>query len=115
MDLRGTHHIVLMNIPFTEAKHEQIIGRGQRFRSHPPDSTVHVWRVFLARQQEPDRPAVEERIFRDLILQKLIKGAQGQPHVTIQGGGHFLQEDKPEACAEVVLRVVASVGGRARL
>ena len=51
----------------------------------------------------------------DLILQKLIKGAQGQPHVTIQGGGHFLQEDKPAECAEVVLRVVASVGGRARL
>ena len=50
----------------------------------------------------------------DLIL-KLIKGAQGQPHVTIQGGGHFLQEDKPTECAEVVLRVVASVGGRARL
>ena len=51
----------------------------------------------------------------DLILQKLIKGAQGQKHVTIQGGGHFLQEDRPDACSEVVLRVVASVGGRARL
>ena len=51
----------------------------------------------------------------DLILQKLIKGAQGQPHVTIQGGGHFLQEDKPAELSEVVLRVVASVGGKARL
>ena len=28
---------------------------------------------------------------------KRIPGAAGQPHVVLQGGGHFLQEDIPEA------------------
>jgi haloalkane dehalogenase len=29
-------------------------------------------------------------------FQKLLPGAQGQPHATITGAGHFLQEDSPE-------------------
>ena len=29
-------------------------------------------------------------------FQKLLPGAEGQPHATIVGGGHFLQEDKGE-------------------
>ena len=32
-------------------------------------------------------------------FQKLLPGAAGQPHATIQGGGHFLQEDKGEELA----------------
>ncbi|HXB21310.1 MAG TPA: haloalkane dehalogenase [Candidatus Solibacter sp.] len=39
----------------------------------------------------------------DLHFQREVPGAQGQPHVTIQGAGHFLQEDKGEELAEVVL------------
>jgi haloalkane dehalogenase len=39
----------------------------------------------------------------DAFLQERIPGAAGQPHVTIAGGGHFLQEDKgPELAAVVV-------------
>jgi haloalkane dehalogenase len=37
------------------------------------------------------------------VFQKLVPGAQGQPHVTIAGAGHFLQEDKGEECARVVI------------
>ncbi len=37
------------------------------------------------------------------VFQKLIPGAQGQPHVTMAGAGHFLQEDKGEECAKVVI------------
>lgn len=33
-------------------------------------------------------------------FQKLLPGAQGQPHETIEGGGHFLQEDKGEVVAQ---------------
>ena len=72
MDLKGTCHVVLMNIPFTEAKHEQIIGRGQRFLSHPPNSIVRVWRTFLIRPLAGARGSrtVETRIYEDIILPK---------------------------------------------
>src|SRR5690606_19547911 len=36
------------------------------------------------------------------ILQDRIPGAKGQPHTTIEGGGHFLQEDRGEQLAQVV-------------
>ncbi len=38
----------------------------------------------------------------DRILQSEIPGAAGQPHTTITGAGHFLQEDKGEELAAVV-------------
>ncbi|MCC5857453.1 MAG: haloalkane dehalogenase [Ectothiorhodospiraceae bacterium] len=41
-------------------------------------------------------------------FQKLIPGAQGQPNVTIQDAGHFLQEDQGERLAEVVNDFIAS-------
>lgn len=37
------------------------------------------------------------------VFQKLIPGAQGQAHVIIKGGGHFLQEDCGEELALVVV------------
>ena len=36
-------------------------------------------------------------------LQQQIPGAAGQPHTTIAGGGHFLQEDRGEELARVVV------------
>ena len=37
------------------------------------------------------------------IFEKLVPGAAGQSHTTIEGGGHFLQEDRgPELAAAVV-------------
>ena len=41
----------------------------------------------------------------DRVLKK-IPGAEGQPHTTIVGGGHFLQEDKGEELANVVVDFV---------
>jgi haloalkane dehalogenase len=41
------------------------------------------------------------------IFQKLVPGAQGQPHVTIKGAGHFLQEDKGEELAQIVVDFIA--------
>lgn len=37
------------------------------------------------------------------ILRKLIPGCEGQPHTTIENGGHFLQEDQGETLARVVV------------
>jgi haloalkane dehalogenase len=43
----------------------------------------------------------------DRVLQARIPGAQGQPHTTIAGGGHFLQEDRGDALARVVVDFIA--------
>jgi haloalkane dehalogenase len=42
----------------------------------------------------------------DRVLQARIPGATGQPHTTIEGAGHFLQEDHGKALAEVVQRFI---------
>jgi len=44
----------------------------------------------------------------DRALQERIPGAHGLPHTTITGGGHFLQEDRGEELARVVVDFVAS-------
>src|SRR4051794_14044159 len=42
----------------------------------------------------------------DAPLQQRIPGAGGQPHTTIRGGGHFLQEDRGPELAQVVVDFV---------
>jgi len=39
----------------------------------------------------------------DAIFQQRIPGTKGQPHTTIMGAGHFLQEDKGDDLARVVV------------
>jgi haloalkane dehalogenase len=43
----------------------------------------------------------------DVRLQEVIPGTKGQPHTTIVGGGHFLQEDRGEELARVVVDFIA--------
>jgi len=38
----------------------------------------------------------------DRVMRRDIPGCEGQPHTTIEGGGHFLQEDRGEELARVV-------------
>jgi haloalkane dehalogenase len=38
----------------------------------------------------------------DRVFQREVPGCAGQPHTTIEGGGHFLQEDQGEQLARVV-------------
>jgi len=47
----------------------------------------------------------------DVALQQRIPGARGQQHVTLAGGGHFLQEDCGEAFARVVVGFIAATQG----
>ncbi len=42
----------------------------------------------------------------DLLFQSIVPGCRGQDHVTIVDAGHFLQEDKGEELAEVVVRFI---------
>ncbi len=39
-------------------------------------------------------------------FEKLVPGAQGRPHTTIEGGGHFLQEDRGRELATVVVALI---------
>ena len=43
----------------------------------------------------------------EFVMQKRIPGAQGQPHVMLKGGGHFLQEDLGEELARIVVDFIA--------
>src|SRR3954453_18352867 len=42
------------------------------------------------------------------VFQKLVPGAQGMPHTTLRGGGHFLQEDVGPDLARVVVDLIAA-------
>lgn len=46
----------------------------------------------------------------DKPFRKLVPGAAGQPHATIENVGHFLQEDQGPALARVVLDFMARTG-----
>lgn len=41
------------------------------------------------------------------VFQRDVPGAAGQPHVTIEGGGHFVQEDRGRELAELICRFIA--------
>jgi haloalkane dehalogenase len=67
------------------------------------------WEV-LARWEKPFLTAFSDSdpIMRggDRVFQKLVPGAKGQPHTTIAGAGHFLQEDKGEELAQIVVNFI---------
>jgi len=46
----------------------------------------------------------------DRVFQARIPGCAGQAHLTIAGGGHFLQEDRPDEFAAAVLGFLAATG-----
>lgn len=47
----------------------------------------------------------------DRIFRQSVPGAAGQPHRTIEGGGHFLQEDRPAEVARVISDLIAATSG----
>lgn len=44
----------------------------------------------------------------DAAFIERVPGAQGQPHTTITGGGHFVQENRPVEVVEVIVDFVRS-------
>lgn len=69
------------------------------------------WEV-LRRWEKPflcafgDRDLITRGADRYLI--EAIPGARGQPHVTLEGVGHFLQEDQGERLAQIVADFIAA-------
>ena len=61
-------------------------------------------RPFLTAYSDGDPPTRGwETIFRETV-----PGARGQPHTTIEGAGHFVQEDKGEVLGGIVADFVAA-------
>jgi haloalkane dehalogenase len=73
------------------------------------DANRRAWDAF-GRWEKPFLTAFSDKdpITRggDRVWQKHVPGAQGQHHVTIQGAGHFLQEDKGEELANLVIEFI---------
>lgn len=70
----------------------------------------NAWRVF-ASWEKPVLTAFSDSdpitAGGDRAIQSRIPGAKGQPHTTIRGAGHFLQEDKGEELASVCVDFIA--------
>jgi haloalkane dehalogenase len=68
------------------------------------------WEV-LRRWEKPFLTAFSDsdRITRggDRAFQSMVPGTKSQPHTTIEGAGHFLQEDKGEGLARVIVDFIA--------
>ena len=85
------------------------------------DANRRAWDAF-GRWEKPFLTAFSDKdpITRggDRVWQKHVPGAQGQHHVTIEGAGHFLQEDKGEELANLLIQFIetnrASGGNAAR-
>ncbi len=49
----------------------------------------------------------------DAVFQERVPGARDQPHTTIEGAGHFVQEDRGTELGDVVARFIAATAGTA--
>jgi haloalkane dehalogenase len=44
----------------------------------------------------------------DAVFKKMVPGCRDQPHTTVEGGGHFLQEDRGPELAKVIAEFIAN-------
>ena len=75
----------------------------------PPDRTVTRGKCCAAgRSRSCAAFSDQDPITRgaDKVLRAEIPGCEGQPHAVISGGGHFLQEDRGEELARVIVDFV---------
>lgn len=102
--------------PFPEERHK---AGARRFPALVPITPQHAsvaenqaaWQV-LERFTRPCLTAFSDAdpVTRggERAFQERVPGARGQSHVTIANAGHFLQEDQPDAVADLLLRAIAA-------
>lgn len=96
--------------PFPTARHAVAARAFPRLvPTRPDDPAAADNRRAWERLRAWNRPLLtafgdSDPIFRgaDRVLQRQVPGAAGQPHTTIRGAGHFIQEDRGEELARVV-------------
>lgn len=100
--------------PFPERRYtaglRQMIGLIPLTRNDPGAA---IDRATMAALEQWDRPFLtafsdgdEATRGWETVFQERIPGAKGQPHVTIPGAGHFVQEQQGEALGEVIVDFV---------
>jgi haloalkane dehalogenase len=102
--------------PFPDESYKAGARTFPRLVPHSPDDparedNVRAWEV-LSRWERPFLCAFSDSdpitSGGDKPFRKVVPGAQGQAHTTIEGAGHFLQEDKGEELAQVIVDFVAT-------
>lgn len=108
--------IAAYDAPFPEPRYKTAARLFPGFVPASPDdperaSNERAWEVF----KRWDKPFLTlfssgDPITRggERVWQKLVPGAQGQPHTTIRGAGHFLQEDKGPEIARAISDLIRS-------
>ena len=103
------------NAPFPEPRYKAgaliLPQRVPVFADDPAnDAQRKAWEVF-EKWEKPFLTAFSDGdpITRggDKLFQRRVPGAKGQPHTTIKGAGHFLQEQKGEELAQVIVKFIA--------
>ena len=106
----GPEEVAAYDAPFPTRRHRIAARLFPGFVPTTPDDPERAnnelaWEVF----KQWDKPFLTLFSNRDpvtrgghRIWQKLVPGAQGQPHAVTRGAGHFLQEDKGEEVAEAI-------------
>ncbi len=103
--------IAAYNAPFPKESYKQGARAFPRLVPTRPDDPAspanrRAWKS-LRQWEKPFLTAFSDGdpVFRgaDRVFQKLVPGAAGQPHTTIRGAGHFLQEDRGRELAQVVV------------
>ena len=75
------------------------------------EANLQAWKVF----EKWDKPLLTAFGDKDpitgggeRIFQRKVPGAKGQPHTTVQGGGHFIQETHGKELVEIINQFIAA-------
>ena len=79
------------------------------------DANERAWETFRSFERPwlcaySDQDAITRGA--DALFLAQVPGTKGQPHTTIEGGGHFLQEDKGEVLAQVIVDFIGATPRR---
>lgn len=99
--------------PFPDARYQAGVLAFPALADPTPEAVAlydAAWRV-LEKRQKPFVTAYGKADavlrFFDTIFQAHVPGAQGQPHRAFPNGGHFIQEEEPDALVEVIVAAAA--------
>jgi len=102
------------NAPYPAAEYKAGMRKFPRIVMSQWEENTEAWEQ-LAQWQQPFLTLFSDGdpIMRggERVFQRVIPGAQGQPHTVIEGAGHFLQEDQGPLLAEKLIQFMEATPG----